>query len=203
MVLCIRYGRNVMSWCKRLPAALAGVMAFALVGAAAANAEDKYPSKPVRMIVSFSAGGPTDTVARVMGAKMGDLLGQQFVVENRVGAGGNIGADQVAKSPPDGYTLLMATVSTHAINPGLYRNMPYDPVRDFAPIAQVGVTPTLLGVHPSVPATDVKSLVALVKDNPGKFSYGSSGPRSILHLFCAELQAVPARVHKLHVRPSR
>src|SRR5260370_18294155 len=174
MVLCIRYGRNVMSWCKRLPAAFAGVMAFALVGAAAANAEDKYPSKPVRMIVSFSAGGPTDTVARVMGAKMGDLLGQQFVVENRVGAGGNIGADQVAKSPPDGYTLLMATVSTHAINPGLYRNMPYDPVRDFSPIAQVRVTPTLLGVHPSVPATDVQSLVALVKDNAGKFSYGSS-----------------------------
>src|SRR5260370_2456171 len=179
MVLCIRYGRNVMSWCKRLPAAFAGVMAFALVGAGAANAEDKYPSKPVRMIVSFSAGGPTDTVARVMGAKMGDVLGQQFVVENRVGAGGNIGADQVAKSPPDGYTLLMATVSTHAINPGLYRNMPYDPVRDFAPIAQVGVTPTLLGVHPSLPATDVKSLVALVKDNAGKFSYGSPAPRPL------------------------
>jgi len=99
----------------RLLAALGSiVMACALVGAAA-NADDRYPSKPVRMIVSFSAGGPTDTVARVMGAKMGDLLGQQFVVENRVGAGGNIGADQVAKSPPDGYTLLMATVSTRSI----------------------------------------------------------------------------------------
>ena len=188
-----------MSWCKRLPAAFAGVMAFALVGAAAANAEDKYPSKPVRMIVSFSAGGPTDTVARVMGAKMGDLLGQQFVVENRVGAGGNIGADQVAKSPPDGYTLLMATVSTHAINPGLYRNMPYDPVRDFAPIAQVGVTPTLLGVHPSVPATDVKSLVALVKDNPGKFSYGSSGLGSILHLCGEEFKALAGGINIVHV----
>jgi len=117
-----------------------------------------------------------------MGAKMGDLLGQQFVVENKVGAGGNIGADLVAKAPPDGYTLLMATVSTHAINPGLYKNMPYDPVRDFAPIGQVGVTPTLLGVHPSVPATDVKSLVALIKENPGKFTYGSSGLGSILHL---------------------
>ena len=168
----------------RLVAALAGVIACALV-AAAANADDKYPSKPVRIIVSFSAGGPTDTVARVMGAKLGDLLGQQFVVENRVGAGGNIGADQVAKSPPDGYTLLMATVSTHAINPGLYKNMPYDPVRDFAPVAQIGVTPTLLGLHPSLPATDLKSLVALVKDNPGKFTYGSSGLGSILHL-CGE-----------------
>src|SRR5437660_6483231 len=171
MVLCIRYGRDVMSWCKRLPAAFAGVMAFALVGAAAANAEDKYPSKPVRMIVSFSAGGPTDTVARVMGAKMGELLGQQFVVDNRVGAGGNIGADQVAKAPPDGYTLLMATVSTHAINPGLYKNMPYDPVRDFAPIGQVGVPPTLLEVPPAVRATDGKHRGAMIKGYPGKFHY--------------------------------
>src|SRR5207247_7094979 len=96
--------------------------------------------------------------------------------------------DLVAKSSPDGYTLLMATVSTHAINPGLYKKMPYDPVRDFAPVGQVGVTPTLLGVHPSVPATDVKSLAALVKENPGKFTYGSSGLGSILHLSGGELQ---------------
>ena len=150
-------------------------VAVLVLACGGANAQDRYPSKPVRMVVSFSAGGPTDTVARVMGARMAELLGQQFVVENRVGAGGNIGADMVAKSPPDGYTLLMATVSTHAINPGLYKKMPYDPVRDFAPIGQVGVTPTLLGVHPSVPATDVKSLVALVKENPGKYTYGSSG----------------------------
>ena len=166
---------------------------------AGAKAEDNYPSKPVRIIVSFSAGGPTDIVARVMGAKMGDLLGQQFVVENRVGAGGNIGADQVAKSPPDGYTLLMATVSTHAINPGLYRNMPYDPVRDFAPVAQVGVTPTLLGVHPSLPATDVKSLVALIKQNPGKYSYGSSGLGSILHLCGEQFKALAGGINIVHV----
>src|SRR6266699_2087159 len=161
----------------RWPAMLAGIIVAFVLGSAGVKAEDKYPSRPVRIVVSFSAGGPTDTVARVMGAKMGELLGQQFVVENRVGAGGNIGADQVAKAPPDGYTLLMATVSTHAINPGLYKNMPYDPVRDFAPVAQIGVTPTLLGVHPSLPATDVKSLVALVKENPGKYTYGSSGHR--------------------------
>ena len=166
---------------------------------AGAKAEDNYPSKPVRIIVSFSAGGPTDIVARVVGAKMGDLLGQQFVVENRVGAGGNIGADQVAKSPPDGYTLLMATVSTHAINPGLYRNMPYDPVRDFAPVAQIGVTPTLLGVHPSLPATDVKSLVALVKDNPGKYTYGSSGLGSILHLCGEQFKALAGGINIVHV----
>jgi tripartite-type tricarboxylate transporter receptor subunit TctC len=166
---------------------------------AGAKAEEKYPFKPVRIIVSFSAGGPTDIVARVMGAKMGDLLGQQFVVENRVGAGGNIGADQVAKSPPDGYTLLMATVSTHAINPGLYRNMPYDPVRDFAPVAQIGVTPTLLGVHPSLPATDLKSLVALVKQNPGKYTYGSSGLGSILHLCGEQFKALAGGINIVHV----
>src|SRR5262249_56896954 len=117
-------------------------------------------------------------------------------------AGGNIGADQVAKSPPDGYTLLMATVSTHAINPGLYRNMPYDPVRDFAPIAQIGVTPTLLSVHPSLPATDAKSLIALVKQNPGKYTYGSSGPGSILHFFGEQFQA-PARRSKIVHAPYR
>jgi len=164
-----------------------------------ASAEDAYPSKPVRIIVSFAAGGPTDIVARVMGARMAELLGQQFVVENRTGAGGNIGADAVAKSAPDGYTLLMATVSTHAINPGLYRNMPYDPVRDFAPVAQIGVTPTLLGVHPSLPATDVKSLVALTKQNPGKYTYGSSGLGSILHLCGEQFKALAGGINIVHV----
>ena len=164
-----------------------------------ASAEDAYPSKPVRIIVSFAAGGPTDIVARVMGAKMAELLGQQFVVENRTGAGGNIGADAVAKSAPDGYTLLMATVSTHAINPGLYSKMPYDPIRDFAPVAQVGVTPTMLAVHPSLPATDVKSLIALVKSNPGKFTFGSSGVGSILHLCGEQFKALAGGLNMLHV----
>jgi tripartite-type tricarboxylate transporter receptor subunit TctC len=183
----------------RTPAILAGIVVAFVLGGAGAKADDKYPSKPVRIVVSFSAGGPTDTVARVMGAKMGDLLGQQFVVENKAGAGGNIGADLVAKAPPDGYTLLMATVSTHAINPGLYKNMPYDPVRDFAPIGQVGVTPTLLGVHPSVPATDVKSLVAVIKENPGRFTYGSSGLGSILHLCGEQFKALAGGINVVHV----
>jgi tripartite-type tricarboxylate transporter receptor subunit TctC len=183
----------------RWPAIFAGMVVAFVLGSAGVKAEDKYPSKPVRIVVSFSAGGPTDTVARVMGAKMADLLGQQFVVENKVGAGGNIGADLVAKAPPDGYTLLMATVSTHAINPGLYKNMPYDPVRDFAPIGQVGVTPTLLGVHPSVPATDVKSLVAVIKENPGKFTYGSSGLGSILHLCGEQFKALAGGINIVHV----
>jgi tripartite-type tricarboxylate transporter receptor subunit TctC len=175
------------------------VAAAAALACGGANAADQYPSKPVRIVVSFSAGGPTDTVARVMGARMAELLGQQFLIENKAGAGGNIGADLVAKSPPDGYTLLMATVSTHAINPGLYKKMPYDPVRDFTPIGQVGVTPTLLGVNPAVPATDVKSLIALVKANPGKYTYGSSGLGSILHLCGEQFKASAGGLNIVHV----
>jgi tripartite-type tricarboxylate transporter receptor subunit TctC len=167
---------------RRLGGVLIGI---ALAYGGGVSAQERYPAKPVRIVVSFAAGGPTDTVARVMAGKMTELLGQTFVVENRAGAGGNTGAAIVADASPDGYTLLMATVSTHAINPGLYRKMPYDPVRDFAPVAQVGVTPSVLAVHPSVPAHDVQSLVALMKANPGKFSYGSSGLGSILHL-CGE-----------------
>src|SRR5262245_24032376 len=140
------------------PAAVALTLGLALACAGAA-AQDNYPSKPVRIIVSFAAGGPTDQVARIMSARLTELLGQTFLVENKTGAGGNLGAADVAKAAPDGYTLLMATVSTHAINPGLYKKMPYDPVQDFSPVSQVGVTPCVLTVHPSVPANDVKSLV--------------------------------------------
>ena len=164
---------------------LAGLSVAVALTCATANADDTYPSRPVRVVVSFAAGGPTDIVGRVMSAKLSELLGQQFVVENRTGAGGNTGANDVAKAPPDGYTLLVATVSTHAINPGLYKKMPYDAIRDFTPIGQVGVTPILLVTHPSVPAKDVKSLVELVKANPDKYTYGSSGVGSILHL-CGE-----------------
>ncbi len=151
------------------------------------------------MIIPFAAGGPTDIVGRIMGAKMGELLGQQIIVEDRAGAGGNIGADFVAKATPDGYTMLMATVSTNAINPGLYNHMPYDPIRDFAPIGRVGVTPTLLLVNPSLPATDVKSLIALIKANPGKYSYGSSGVGSILHLCGEEFKSLAGGLDIVHV----
>ncbi|HEY1363602.1 MAG TPA: tripartite tricarboxylate transporter substrate binding protein [Xanthobacteraceae bacterium] len=186
--------------CERhLAPALAGMLLACLVVVNGAEGEDRYPSRPVRMVVSFAAGGPTDTVARIMSARMAELVGQQFVVENRTGAGGNIGADMVAKSPADGYTLLMATVSTHAINPGLYRRMPYDAVRDFSPIGQVGVTPTILGVHPSLPATDLKSLVALLKESPGKYTYGSSGLGSILHLCGEELKTLAGGLNVVHV----
>jgi tripartite-type tricarboxylate transporter receptor subunit TctC len=120
-------------------------------------------------------------------------------VENRTGAGGNTGAAEIAKASPDGYNLLMATVSTHAINPGLYKKIPYDPIRDFAPVGQVGVTPILLVVHPSIPAIDVKSLVALIKPNPGKYTYGSSGIGSILHLCGEQFKVLAGGLDITHV----
>jgi tripartite-type tricarboxylate transporter receptor subunit TctC len=164
-----------------------------------AAAEDQYPSKPVRIVVPFAAGGPTDIVGRIVGHKLGELLNQQFFVENKTGAGGNIGADVVAKAMPDGYTLLVATVSTHAINPGLYSKMPYDPIRDFAPIAQVGVTPTLLAVNPALPVKDVQGLIELIKTNPNKYTYGSSGLGSILHLCGEQFKALAGGLQITHV----
>ena len=176
-----------------------GIALIVALAGASVRAQDSYPSKPVRIMVSFAAGGPTDQVARVMSAKLTELLGQTFLVENRTGAGGNIGAAEVAKAPPDGYTLLMATVSTHAINPGLYKRMPYDPVKDFAPVGQVGVTPCVLAVNPSLPVTDVKGLIALVKANPGKYSYGSSGMGSILHLCGEQFKTAAGGLQMVHV----
>ena len=165
--------------------AVATMLLAGLWAATGASAQTNYPTKPVRMVVSFAVGGPTDLVARVVAAKLTEYLGQQFIVENKPGAGGNIGADLVSKAAPDGYTLLMATVSTHASNPLLYKKIPYDPVTGFTPVGQVGITPIVLVVHPSVTATDLKDLVALLKANPGKYSYGTSGIGSILHL-CGE-----------------
>jgi tripartite-type tricarboxylate transporter receptor subunit TctC len=176
---------------------IAFAVAFALA-VTDARADD-YPNKPIHIMVSFAAGGPTDTVARVMGAKMSEIIGQQFIVENRTGAGGNLGADLVAKSPPDGYMILMATVSTHAINPGLYKRIPYDPVKDFEPIGQVGVTPTLLGVNPSLPVKSVKELVAFLKASPGKYSYGSSGIGSILHLCGEQFKTSAGGLDSIHI----
>ena len=188
--MALRSGRNLV-W-------FGAIVAFVLANMPA-KAQDQYPSRPVRIVVSFSAGGPTDIVGRIFAAKLSELLNQQFFVENKVGAGGNIGADQVAKSAPDGYTLLVATVSTHAINPGLYSKMPYDPVKDFAPVAQVGVTPTMLAVHPSIPAKNVAELVTLVKQNPGKYTYGSSGQGSILHLCGEQFKSLAGGLDIQHV----
>ena len=192
----MKAGRDVRI---RSVAAAIGISSIVAAVVDDASAQERYPAKPVRVIVPFPAGGPTDIVGRVFAAKLSELLGQQFVVENRTGGGGNIGTDVVAKAPPDGYTLLVATVSTHAINPGLYKKLPYDPVKDFAPIAQVGVTPTILSVHPSIPVKDVKGLIALAKANPGKLTDGSAGLGSILHLCGEQFKSGAGGLNILHI----
>ncbi|NDZ14422.1 ABC transporter substrate-binding protein [Variovorax sp. WS11] len=147
----------------------------------AAHAAD-FPDKPVMLVVPFPPGGPTDAMARTLAAEMKDRLGQPMIVENRAGAGGNIGAEFVARAPADGQTLLFGTSGPLAINASLYRKIGYDPVKSFAPVIQVGHLPNILVVHPSVPAKDVKELIAYAKANPGKLSYASSGNGASSHL---------------------
>jgi tripartite-type tricarboxylate transporter receptor subunit TctC len=154
-------------------------LALALVCAAAMS--QSYPARPIRLIVPFPPGGGTDTMARVVAPKLSELLGQQIVAENRGGAGANIGAEVAAKSPPDGYTLMLATI-TNAIGASLYTRLNYDLVRDFATITQLATTPHILVVHPSVPVKTVKEFTALAKAKPGELAYSSSGAGSAAHL---------------------
>jgi tripartite-type tricarboxylate transporter receptor subunit TctC len=144
-----------------------------------------YPAKPVRFVVPFVPGGPTDIQGRMLGEKLGQRLGQQVIIDNRGGAGGNIGMELTAKSPPDGYTIVIATVGTWAVNPYLYQ-LPFDVIRDFAPVTQVSTSPGALIVHPSVPVMNVKELIALAKKRPGELNYGSSGVGGFGHI-CGEL----------------
>ncbi len=141
-----------------------------------------YPSKPVRMVVPFPPGGTTDILARAVGQKLSEAWGQQVVIDNRPGAGGNIGTDIVAKAPADGYTLLMGTVGTHAINASLYAKLPFDPIKDFAPVALVASVPNVLVVNATIPATSVKELIALAKSKPGQLNFASSGNGTSIHL---------------------
>ncbi len=157
-----------------------------------------YPNKPVRMIVGFPPGGGTDVVARVIGQKLGEWYGQPVLVENRAGATGTIGADVLAKSPPDGYTLMMGHANSHAIAPNLMAKLPYDPIKDFAPVSYVGYVPNVLSLHPSVPARNMKELVALLKANPGKYTYASSGNGSSQHL-SGEMFKLLTGTNALHV----
>src|SRR3954469_5336092 len=152
--------------CRAVSVALATSLFFAGVSSAQTAA---WPSKPIKWVVPFAPGGTTDILARTVGEKLGAALGQPVIVENRPGAGGGVGADFVAKSPPDGYTLVGGTISTHAINASLYKSLPYDPVRDFVPITLIARLPNLLVINPNVPAKNVAELVALMKANPGKY----------------------------------
>ena len=149
---------------------------------AQAQPADSYPNKPIKFIVPYAAGGASDVTSRLLAQAMSPSIGQSVIVENKSGAGGNIGTDFVAKSPPDGYTMLLAYTGPMAINPTLYKNIPFNPLKDFAAVTLVAEAPLLLGVHPSVPVKNVKELVEYARANPGKIFYGSSGTGGADHL---------------------
>ncbi len=153
-------------------------------------AQDTYPSRPVRLIVPFPPGGPTDIMGRTAAKAMGERLGQQFVVENKAGAGGNIGTDAVAKAAPDGYTIGLSAISSLAIAPHLYSKLPFNVEKDFVPISLVGTTPCAIVINPQAPFSDLKGLVAYAKANPGKLSYATSGIGTSNHLATELLQSV-------------
>lgn len=163
------------------------VAALAVAPAVLAQGAKNYPDKPVRVIVGYSPGGLPDTIARLIGQKLSERWGQQFLVENKPGANGILGAEFVAKAAPDGYTLLMTDNSTHAILPFLYAKLPYDADRDLIPVSLTARAPLFLAVHSSVKANTFQELIALIKSQPGKFSYGSSGIGSTHHLCMAYL----------------
>lgn len=181
---------------RRLSSAL--LLALGVIASGAALAQADYPAKPVRLVLSFPAGGISDVLARAIAIPLTRQLGQQVIVENKPGAGTTIAGDFIAKSPPDGYTLWLQDITTHAINANLYAKLPYDSVRDFSYIGFVASTPLMLVVHPSTPAKSVQELIALLKASPGKYSYGSSGNGTIVHL-SAEMLKSAAGLDVLHV----
>jgi len=168
------------------------------ISAIAEAGEDGWPQRPLRLVVPFPAGSSTDIIARIVSQKLSHRLGQQIVIENRAGASGNIGADAVAKATPDGYTIGIATASTHAVAASLSPNLPYDPIRDFAPVAMIGSQPYVLVLHPALPAHNLAELIALAKAKPGTLNYGSAGVASLAHL-ATELFASMAGVNIVHV----
>lgn len=157
-----------------------------------------YPSKPIRILIAQAPGSATDNVSRVLSSKLAERLGQPFIIEARPGAGGTIGTEAAARAPADGHTLFMANNSTHGANPAVYRKLPYDAVKDFAPIILIAATPYVLTVHPSLPVKNVKELIALAKTRPGELNYGSAGNGSTHHL-SGELLKTMAGIKMVHV----
>lgn len=180
-------------------AALIQVLAIACgMAATSTHAQDAYPRKPIRFVVPWPPGGASDLIARLIGQKMSESMGQPVVIENRPGAGGMIGSEVVARSAPDGYTMLYGSTGPNAMNASLYKKMPYDPVKDFTPVTQVNVLPLVLMVNPGVPATSVKELIALAKSKPGQINYGSVGKGSAHH-FAGEMFKSMAGIDIVHV----
>lgn len=175
---------------------IAGIAALGAVRPALA--QGWTPDRPIRLVVPFAPGGSTDVTARLVAEAIAPKLGQPAVIENRPGAGGNIGSEAVARSAPDGHTLVMGTSSTHATNVALYRNLPYQPLRDFAPVGQVAFIPNLLVVHPDVPARDLPALIALAKAQPGVLNFGNAGSGTSQHLSAA-MFASKAGIEVTHV----
>ncbi len=172
-------------------------VAIALVSASGWTFAQSYPHKPIRFIVPYGVGGPGDTIGRLLGKQLTESLGQPVVIDNRSGATTIIGTELTAKAPPDGHTLLLIS-TTHAVNPSLFQNLPYDPIKDFAPVTMVVSTPFMLAVHPSVAANSVTELVALARSNPRLLNYGSSGTGSSIHL-TSELLKTAAKIEMTHV----
>ena len=187
---------SIQSRCAALVAIAAMLCVAPAIGQQSAT--QTFPSKPVKLVVPFPPGGPLDAVGRALADKLTQQWAQPVVVDNKPGAGGNIGADFVAKSPADGYTVVMGALSTHAVNPSLYPTMPYDAIKDFAPITLVAITPNVLVVNPSLPVSSVKELIAYAKANPGKLSFGSGSNGSAGHL-AGELFKVDTGVDMVHV----
>ena len=186
--------------CSAYRLLLTAYLLFALAGwtNAAVSQTTGYPSKPIRLVLPYPPGGGSDTIARPLAQRLSGELGQQVVVDNRGGAGGNIGMEYVARTAPDGYTIIMALTAQLAVNVSLYKKLPYDPVRDYAPITLLATGPYLLVVHPSLPATSVKELVALARARPGEITYASSGNGSGGHL-AAELLKTMTGTKMLHI----
>lgn len=175
-----------------------GALAAPMIASGVARAEADWPSKPVKYINVFPPGGPTDTLSRIVCHQLSELTGQQFIVDNKAGSGGNVGADAIAKSPPDGYTIGLYTVASHAIAPTLYAKLPFDAGKDFTGIAMLWSVPNLLMTRLDLPAKTVPELIALARDNPGKYSFASSGPGTSPQI-SGELFKQLAKVNLLHV----
>jgi tripartite-type tricarboxylate transporter receptor subunit TctC len=189
---------NIKPSRRRALAAATATIIGVILPLSATFAQGNWPTKPITVVVPFPAGGTTDIVARLAGQALAEELGRPVIVENRPGAGGNIGAQLVARAPADGYTLVMGTVGTHAINPALYKKMPYDHIKDFAPISRVAAVPNVLVVNPSQPYKTVKELIAYGKSHPGELSFASSGNGTSIHL-AAELFKSMTGVQMRHI----